>query len=71
MITPGPTGSFSRDAAYARRRWGDALRTLYQPQKNIEAYLALTRQTRLTAAPARDRAERHRSCSGEGALDLS
>jgi hypothetical protein len=45
-----PGGSLPREAANARRRWGDALRTLYQAQKNIEAYLALTRETGLTAA---------------------
>ena len=36
-----PGESFLRDAVYARRRWGDALRTLYRAEKNVEAYLAL------------------------------
>ena len=36
-IKPGPAGSFSRDAASARRRWGAALRTLYVAQKSVDA----------------------------------
>jgi hypothetical protein len=47
-IKPDPTGSFPRDAAYARRRWGDALRTLYAAQKDVDAYLALAQETALT-----------------------
>ncbi len=43
-------GSSPRDAAYARRRWGDALRAFYLAQKNVEAYLALTQETGLTVA---------------------
>ena len=34
---------------YLRRRYGDALRTLYLAQKNVAAYVALTAQTGLTA----------------------
>jgi len=49
-IKPGPADSCSRDAAYARRRWADALRTLYAAQKNVQTYLALTQETGLTAA---------------------
>jgi len=49
-IKPSPAGSFSRDAASARRRWSAALRTLYAAQKNVDAYLALTQETGLTAA---------------------
>lgn len=37
-------------AAYASRRWGAALRTLYVAQKNVDTYLALTQETGLTAA---------------------
>lgn len=48
-IKPGPVDSSLRDAAYARRRWAAALRTLYAAQKNVEAYLALTQETGLTA----------------------
>ncbi|HEY3045416.1 MAG TPA: hypothetical protein VGJ39_15405 [Vicinamibacterales bacterium] len=49
-IKPTPAGSFHRDAAYARRRWRAALRTLYAAQKSVDAYLALTQETGLTAA---------------------
>ena len=49
-IKPTPASSFHRDAAYARRRWGAALRTLYAAQKNVDTYLALTQETGLTAA---------------------
>jgi hypothetical protein len=35
--------------AYARRRWGEALRTLYFAQKDIAAYTGLTEETGLTA----------------------
>lgn len=45
-----PDGSSPRDAAYARRRWGEALRTLYLAQKHVEAYLALAKETGLTPA---------------------
>ena len=49
-LKPGPAGSSPCDAVYARRRGGAALRTLYAAQKNVEAYLALTEETGLTAA---------------------
>jgi hypothetical protein len=39
-----------RDPVYARRRWGDELRTLYRAQKNVEAYLALAQEMGLTPA---------------------
>lgn len=45
-----PGESFPRDAAYARRRWGDALRSLCRAQKDVEAYLALAQETGLTPA---------------------
>ena len=48
--SPRPGESFPRDAVYARRRWGDALRTLYRAQKDVEAYLALAQETGLTPA---------------------
>jgi hypothetical protein len=35
--------------AYARRRWGEALRALYFAQKDIAAYTELTEETGLTA----------------------
>lgn len=47
---PVPGESFPHNAVYARRRWGDALRTLYLAQKDVEAYLAFAQQTGLTAA---------------------
>jgi tetratricopeptide (TPR) repeat protein len=45
-----PGGSPLRDAAYARRRWGEALRTLYLAQKHFEAYLALAEEMTVTPA---------------------
>ncbi|MBI1876178.1 MAG: hypothetical protein HYS05_20115 [Acidobacteria bacterium] len=45
-----PGGPSLRDAACARRRWGEALRTLYLAQKRVDAYLALAEETGLTAA---------------------
>ena len=35
--TPAPGESFRRNPEYARRRWGEILRTLYVAQKNVEA----------------------------------
>ena len=34
---------------YLRRRWGEALRTLYAAQRNVAAYVDLTEETSLTA----------------------
>ncbi len=46
---PVPAESFRGGAVYARPRWGEALRALYLGQRNVEAYLALTQETGLTA----------------------
>jgi hypothetical protein len=48
--TPAPGESFRRNPDYARRRWGEILRTLYVAQKNVEAYRELAEETGLTAA---------------------
>ena len=45
---PKSDGSFSDRPEYLRRRWGGVLRTLYVAQKNVEAYVALARETDLT-----------------------
>lgn len=49
-MQPVSEESFRRHAVYVRRRWSDALRTLYLAQKNLEAYLALAQETGLTPA---------------------
>ena len=46
---PVPGESVRRNPDYARRRWGDTLRTLYLEQKNVEAYRELAEETGLTA----------------------
>ena len=48
--TPRSGESLPRDPVYARRRWGDELRTLYRAQKNVEAYLAVAQEMGLTPA---------------------
>jgi hypothetical protein len=48
--TPAPGKSFRRNPDYARRRWGEILRTLYLAQKNVEVYRELAEETGLTAA---------------------
>ena len=47
--TPVPGESSGHAPDYARRRWGESLRTLYLAQQDAEAYLALAEQTGLTA----------------------
>ena len=42
-------GSHTDRPEYVRRRWGDALRTLYATQKDVSAYVALAEETGLTA----------------------
>jgi hypothetical protein len=73
--TPAPGESFSRNPAYARRRWGEIFRTLYLAQRNVEAYRELAEETGLTAADChalatmlvtRRRAEHALSCVGCG-----
>jgi tetratricopeptide (TPR) repeat protein len=46
---PTPGEPIRRNPENRRRVWGAALRTLYLAQKNLEAYLALTRGTGRTA----------------------
>jgi len=48
--TPTPAESFRSNPDYARRRWGEILRTLYVAQKNVETYRELAEETSLTAA---------------------
>lgn len=48
-VKPEPAGSFRSNPDYARRRWGEVLRTLYVAQKNVAAYVALSEETGLTA----------------------
>lgn len=43
--TPGKPG---HEAEYLRRRWSEALRTIYLAQRNLPAYAALATQTGLT-----------------------
>ncbi len=38
-----------RDPAYARRRWGDVLRTIYTQQRDVRAYVALCERSELSA----------------------
>jgi hypothetical protein len=46
---PAEDSSPKDNPEYLRKRWGEALRTLYIAQKNIAAYVALTNETGLTA----------------------
>jgi hypothetical protein len=46
---PAADGSFRNRSEYIRRRWGEALRTLYFEQKNVAAYVSLAEETGLTA----------------------
>jgi len=41
--------SLRSNPEYARRRWGETLRTLYLVQKNVQAYVALAEETGLSA----------------------
>ena len=41
--------TFEDRPEYLRRRWGEVLRTLYAAQKNVAAYVALAKETGLTA----------------------
>ena len=47
--TAAGDGAVGNRLEYVRRRWGDALRTLYIAQKDVTSYMALTRATELTA----------------------
>ena len=47
--TTSPDGSTEGNPEYARRRWGDTLRTIYVAQRNVDAYVALAEETGLTA----------------------
>jgi hypothetical protein len=42
------TGGLQDRLEYERRRWADALRTVYVQQKNVAAYIAFAEQTGLT-----------------------
>lgn len=42
--------SRSSSTEYAGRRWGGALRAVYEAQRNVRAYVELAERTRLTAA---------------------
>jgi hypothetical protein len=46
--TPAADGVRQDRLEYARRRWADALRTVYVQQKNVAAYIAFAEQTGLT-----------------------
>lgn len=46
---PATDGSFRDRTEYLRRRWGEALRTVYREQKNVGAYVSLAEATGLTA----------------------
>jgi hypothetical protein len=48
-LTPDPGESFRRNPDYQRRRCGEMLRTIYLAQKNVDAYVALSEATGLTA----------------------
>ena len=47
--TPAPGESSRRNPDYQRRRCSDMLRTVYLAQKNVDAYVALSEATGLTA----------------------
>jgi uncharacterized Zn finger protein len=49
MAKAAPEGALRDRSEYARRRWGEALRTLYLEQKNVAAYVSLAEETGLTA----------------------
>jgi hypothetical protein len=46
---PKTDGKFEDRPEYVRRRWSEALRTLYAAQKDVAAYIALAKETGLTA----------------------
>ncbi len=46
---PASGESLRSNPEYARRRWGETLRTLYLAQKNVQAYVALAEETGLSA----------------------
>jgi hypothetical protein len=48
-VPPRTDGRFRDRPDYLRRRWGEALRTLYAAQRNVAAYVALAGETGLTA----------------------
>jgi len=48
-MTAAGDGSFRSRPDYVRRRWGEALRTLYLARNNVQAYVALAEETGLTA----------------------
>lgn len=50
IAKPATDGSRARPLEYERRRWGEALRTVYAAQRNVAAYVALAEQTGLTPA---------------------
>jgi len=50
---PVPGESFRRNPNSTRRRWGEALRTLYLRRKNVAAYLALAEETGITPEDCR------------------
>ncbi|MFH1982404.1 MAG: DUF6880 family protein [Pseudomonadota bacterium] len=49
VASPKTGASYNDQPEYIRRRWGDALRTLYAAQKDVAAYVALAEETGLTA----------------------
>ena len=50
--TAADGGTVGNRPDYLRRRWGEALRTLYVAQKDVTSYIALTQETELTATTA-------------------
>jgi uncharacterized Zn finger protein len=46
---PGTSKEKSRDAQYARRRWGEVLRAIHAAQSDVPAYVALCEETETTA----------------------
>lgn len=49
QTTSAPDERLRSDQGYARRRWAEALRTLYFAQRDIQAYVGLAEETGLTA----------------------
>jgi len=56
-----PDGKEKGFPGYARRKWGDALKTLLACQRNVEAYIALCEQTELQPKDCKTIAEIYRS----------
>ena len=51
---PAPGGSTGDNSEYVRRRWGNTLRTIYLAQRNVQSYVALAKETGLTAQDCRE-----------------